>query len=328
MKPRFDEVVIFCPEVVTGGPEALHQLAHAINTAGGSAKMLYISDRTQISCNDGLLSTNGAHSAEFMAAYQRYSPVLFSRAALSDKTLVVLPEGFVQYVDAFPSVTKAVWWLSVDNALLGNQQKLRYKSFRRAYFSKPEIHHFYQSEYAHEFLLENGAQRVAPLFDYTELKDAQGAASSVRHNLQFAYFPRKGAELAAAFLKTAPQLRAVPIQNMSRAAVFDTLKASSVYIDFGHHPGKDRVPREAAISGCVVLVHEMGAAACYGDYPIDSYYKFISDEVTSGALAKKVADIGGNRAEHYRSQVYYRQKIRLEQEEFNLQVKSFFFAGE
>ena len=31
-------------------------------------------------------------------------------------------------------------------------------------------------------------------------------------------------------------------------------------VDLGHHPGKDRLPREAALAGCVTVVGRAGAA--------------------------------------------------------------------
>jgi hypothetical protein len=59
----------------------------------------------------------------------------------------------------------------------------------------------------------------------------------------------------------------------------NTLARSKVYLDFGHHPGKDRIPREAAISGCCVLTNREGAAGNDRDIPIPDTYKF-SDPLT------------------------------------------------
>lgn len=52
------------------------------------------------------------------------------------------------------------------------------------------------------------------------------------------------------------------------------MKQSKVYIDFGPHPGMDRIPREAALAGCIVITNKNGAANYDKDVPIPPQYKF------------------------------------------------------
>jgi len=49
-----------------------------------------------------------------------------------------------------------------------------------------------------------------------------------------------------------------------------------MYIDFGTHPGKDRIPREAALRNCIVLTNRNGAADNNVDVPIPNEYKIHS----------------------------------------------------
>ena len=46
------------------------------------------------------------------------------------------------------------------------------------------------------------------------------------------------------------------------------------YIDFGPHPGMDRLPREATLAGCVVITNREGAANFDEDVPLPSEFKF------------------------------------------------------
>ncbi len=71
----------------------------------------------------------------------------------------------------------------------------------------------------------------------------------------------------------APDLTFVAVQGLREAEVAQLLGQSMVYIDFGHHPGKDRLPREAASSGCCVIVGRTGSAAIFQDVPIADRYK-------------------------------------------------------
>ena len=95
------------------------------------------------------------------------------------------------------------------------------------------------------------------------------------------YNPKKGIEFTRQLIEAAPDLNWVPLENMSNEEVRGKLKTSKVYIDFGDHPGKDRFPREAAISGCCVITGKRGSAA-YDDVPIpedfDGYRSTIKAE--------------------------------------------------
>ena len=113
---------------------------------------------------------------------------------------------------------------------------------------------------------------------------------------------------------------------MTREQVVEALKQTLVYIDFGHHPGKDRVPREAIASNAVIFVNDQGAASHYLDYPLDDFYKFSAPDVYSGSLLQKVKQVIANVEPHLNHQIYFQQKVFLEKEEFDLQVKSFFFT--
>ncbi len=46
-----------------------------------------------------------------------------------------------------------------------------------------------------------------------------------------------------------------------------------IYVDFGHHPGKDRLAREAALHGVCVITGLYGSAANSVDVPILDHYK-------------------------------------------------------
>ena len=61
--------------------------------------------------------------------------------------------------------------------------------------------------------------------------------------------------------------------KLSPEQVQAMLKKAKVYIDFGGHPGMDRIPREAALAGCIVVTNREGSAAFRQDVPIPSQYK-------------------------------------------------------
>jgi hypothetical protein len=55
--------------------------------------------------------------------------------------------------------------------------------------------------------------------------------------------------------------------------------SSLQYIDFGPHPGMDRLPREATLARCVVITNREGAANFEEDVPLPSEFKFAQFDV-------------------------------------------------
>ncbi len=324
--PRYDTVVVLCPEAVTGGPEALHQLAHAISTLGGNARLAYFGQGSRIEYGPTAILCQYSPNEAVSKTYEAYKPVPLISAPLSEATLIVAPEILPEALLAIPARNRAVWWLSVDNAISHNP-KLGEPGYANTLIGNSGFINFYQSDYARRFVERHGGARNAfPLFDYINPEYMRSGPSQSQSPRQLiGLFPQKGAMLASRFMSANPQLSFAPIQNMTREQVRHTLLDCSVYIDFGHHPGKDRVPREAAVSGAIVFLHERGAAQHFQDHPLERFYLFTEHDIDTGALASRVEEAIADRERHYARQQVYRQQIRLGFEEFMLQIRTFFF---
>jgi hypothetical protein len=330
VKPRYKYIVILCPVVRTGGPEALHQLAAAISDLGGKVSMLYfLSTSTGHTHNTAVDTTQD----KFIlidppkisgSLYDQYPVNQVTEFALTDSTLVIIPEAFATVVPIIPRVIKAVWWLSVDNSFLSNPNQLP-STYTSEFFKQHEILHFYQSEYAKNALQLHGAKQRYALSDYVNINvDTTGY---IQPRDTIVYYPRKGKQLAEPFRMQHLDLQFVPIENMSRAQADQTLSQAGVYIDFGHHPGKDRVPREAAQAGAVVLLRRAGSAKFFEDHPLTDEYFFTDTDVQNGNLYNKVKQILSNRSLHFDRQVQYRTTIALEKQKFYLEVSNIFFES-
>lgn len=70
-----------------------------------------------------------------------------------------------------------------------------------------------------------------------------------------------------------PEVEFRPIQGMSFEEVCRTLAASSLYVEIGHLPGRDRLPREAALLGTPTVMLARGAGFCWDDFPIGVDYR-------------------------------------------------------
>ena len=335
MRPVFDQVLLLCPEVKTGGPEALHQLGHQIARRGGVARMVYYAPYSRLEIDGDLVRCDAAASP-MPAHFAQYAPQVLTETRLTADTLVVFPEPLARLAAEATGYRRALWWLSLDNALPQNPE-LAESDGAAGLFADPRLIHFHQSEYAARFLRDHRAARYFPLSDYTDpqfihrsLVTEDNPPITDRRNV-VCFFPNKGGALAARFLEGAATLRQdvtfVPIRDMTKAQVRATLFGARIYLDFGHHPGKDRVPREAAIAGAVVLLHAAGAARCFADHPLAEAYRFTEEDVASGKLHRRIGAILDDPSTHFAAQLAYRQAILLERARFDLEVRSFFFDG-
>lgn len=307
---------------MTGGPEAIHQLSDTIIGLGGEVYVAYYGAQV------GLVIENHEIRNDYSGnptpqAYRDYRAVVSNRIPLSENSLVIYPESVLEWALNPRPFKRAIWWLSVDNAVV-KSPALAYDTYRRRILGREDLLHFYQSDYARDYLARSGARYCLPLADYINRSFAMPEPSLAREP-SITYFPRKGGELAKQFFDRHADLVQRRIENLPREAVRQTLCTSSIYIDFGHHPGKDRIPREAALSGTIVFLHERGAANFYLDHPLDPFFLFTVSDLTNGELYRRVMGVLSNRGAALQKQALYRSRISFEREEFEWQIASWFF---
>ena len=122
----------------------------------------------------------------------------------------------------------------------------------------------------------------------------------------------------------AQDLRWVPLIGMTTEEMRSCMSKSKVYVDFGNHPGKDRIPREAAISGCIVITGKRGAAAFAEDVCIPETYKFDESCAKKEDIISCIRDCICNFDVHKVDFDGYRSYIRNEHQQFTADVKKIF----
>lgn len=304
-----DCVIIAPGKVVSGGPEALHQLASAIRGQGGNAAMCYFPF-------DEIAQSPEAY-AHYGVPHCRFDEIGHRR--------VVLPEARTGFSRLFAPEQVCIWWLSVDNyqgQVPGSGP-----------VSDPERHlrlsemggftHFAQSRYAQEFLSGFGFESM-PLSDY--LSDAhQQIARRPPPSFDIVYNNAKGRAMSQSLARAMPDLNFKAIGGMTPAEVSEVLSAATIYLDFGRHPGKDRMPREAALAGCSIITGRLGAAANPTDVPIPDLYKI--DQNAASFLEDAESLIRAILADpdtHRKVFASYRNTIMNEKNVFWSQVKAAF----
>ena len=125
-----------------------------------------------------------------------------------------------------------------------------------------------------------------------------------------------------------PELHWFPIVKMTANDVANLLRLSKLYIDFGSHPGKDRIPREAAVSGCCIITNRKGSADYYEDVPIPDSYKFANPLADVDGVIDLIYDILQNYTSHSANFTSYRDRIKQEKSDFERDALAIFQADQ
>jgi hypothetical protein len=322
--PRYRKVLVICPGgAMTAGPEALHQLVGEANRLGQPAEIVYHPfDRT----------------FETPQAYRQHgAPV--GRYADAAGTLIVWPEIFTTQALRVRQAESAIWWMSVNN-FTGERYGRPWRDRLRAWKytlkgRRPwggvqalrHLRHFAQSDYARAFLAAQGVSSQ-PLSDPIPVYTAPAYVAALPPRLAAAqrsdtilYNPTKGAAITARLMAACPQWQFKPLRGLDREQLAQAFLEAKLYIDFGHHPGKDRLPREAALHGCCVVTARHGSAANAVDVPVPERFKL---EVKDPELEKRFAAVAGEVFARYEAcfaeLAPYREVIAREPSAFREQI--------
>jgi hypothetical protein len=196
-----------------------------------------------------------------------------------------------------------------SRVLIDNKFKLMNKyDYKKDHTLKLLDFYMFQSHYAFEHFKELNPKYY--LSDYLNKDFLKIRTDLSKKENIVVYNPKKGFTFTEKIIKRAKDIQFIPLINMSREEVIKTLQRAKVYIDFGNHPGKDRIPREAAILGCCVITNKRGSAAFYEDVPIPDEYKFEDRDENIPKIVDKIRDCFDNYEERYKDFEYYREVAR------------------
>lgn len=319
----YKKILIVCPAgAVTGGPEALHQLCAHMNSLRLPAYMCYLPF-------DQL--------APAPKPYERYNT---QSAPYEDASgnLIIFPEVDPMLALKVKHAQAALWWLSLENFLERRHfsplyDKIRYLKRviqgRRPWGGAKALKnliHFSQTEHSSHYLRSCGIEPI-PLIDSINedfLTDRYLDRIDHKQDL-ILYNPTKGWRVTCKLIEAFPQWQFVPLKGLNREQLSRKLYSAKLYIDFGHHPGRDRMPREAAMHGCCLITGRLGSAGNSIDLPIRDCYKLDSN---SQKFIEQFGDITSQILSdfptHYAKFSPYRQWLQDEPRIFKEQIKNYF----
>lgn len=337
------KIYVPCPAgIVTGGAELLHQLVDYLRNHNRDAYIVYFGEKEHAVPSD----------------YLCYNIELSEEIDDAKHNIEVIYEGIFNTVYDRKNTQKVLWWLSVDNFYLYSKSFLHpldYSEYNKKEggemyvkllvkgcltmrnllknkltiqkLSQLDAVNAYQSEYAQWWLEKHNFPQILPLKDYINIDHCKSFDKSIKEDIVL-YNPKKGLEFTKKLINASSDIQWIPLQGMRREQLIDVMKRAKVYVDFGYHPGKDRLPRECAMNGCCVITGKRGSAAFFEDVSVEEKYKF--DEHTA-QIKDIIATIRWTLYNYDKAiddYQYYRASIAYEKEEFEAQIRKLFLISE
>ena len=317
MIKKFNKLIILCKgNSVTGGSELIHQLCHELLSLNLHAYICYYPFTTDYQIPD---------------EYGIYD-IQQCKIEDNENNLIILPEVATKFAWKIKKSKIGIWWLSIDNFyrkkgdnILRDSIKF-YKDLLRLrlmpLFLMKNYLHFAQSHYAYTYLKKYNIESEY-LSDYLNPVHFNDIKKNKKNIIL--YNPVKGFKVTQKLIKNNKGFKFIALEKLSNKEVQNHFNESKLYIDFGNHPGKDRMPREAAMADCCIITGKRGSAENTIDIPILEKYKFDDSKELDNMLFKKtVNDIFLNYNKRIDDFLSYKNSIRREKMVFQNQVREIF----
>lgn len=344
-------VYIASPSIPTGGAKSLHQLANKLVSFGIDTKVFYY------------MNGEFMGDKEVLFPFCNAEVVLEEDICDCEDNLLIIPEVQGDLIRRFNKLRKCIWWLSLDfyldNSLIGitkNSLKRRnlpcwvapvifmkhlFKDHDQFFPSKcltkrelSSVYHMYNCHYIKEYLKNKGVpeNRMSYLCGPLEGKYLNVDFETVmkyKKNVVI-YNPAKMnksffSNLQKEFINMGRDIKFVPIINMDRNQVYETVRSAKVYIDFGFFPGPERMPREAVALYCNIITSLDGSAENDIDVPIPRNFKFdIREKHSVFEVSRLIIDMLDDYKEYVHFGDKYRQKVWNQIQFFDQTVSEIF----
>ncbi len=325
------KIYIVAPvDYFNGGAELLHQLCDVMRRNHLDAYMCYYSK-----------VTNDYEKISLPEHLKVYHLKTLQKMEDNFQNLLIVPEKYTQPLRKYNKIQKCVWWLGINNYfwyseiygcysmavfayhwmryLLGKCTPMSFGEIKRM-----NIQHLSQCWYGVAFLQKKGLHNVAYLSDYINIIHEEFEKNDANRKDIILFNPKRNTKYIKAIKRRDRSLHFVPIQNKTPQQVIEMMRSAKMYVDFGSHPGKDRMPREAVLHGCVILTSTLGSADFWNDVPIDSEFKFVRSPQNVDKVIKKIHDILENYSRYVSRFDNYRKYIYGEKDKFEQAVLEIF----
>lgn len=311
-------IYIFSPAyLVSGGPEALHQLRYYMEKQGIDAWIVYIGNHNQ--------KAEDAIPKRYKHFFPNKKKCIWEDEYVDAyDNLIIMPEFYSFKLLAYSHSKKAIWWLGVlaydgrkinldrewlsqFNFMIRMLKKLKYQLKYAINYIKAcylyyigHVTNYCASQFAYEYVNGKRHQKAIMLVEpiskefldagYVSIKDLASRQNGVLYN------PNRQSEIMSLLLQR-KRFFYIPIKGYTPEEMIKLYRRNKLYVDFGSFPGAERMPKEAVYNGCNILVRKNNASVNDFDVAIPDKYKLenVSDPEIIEQIMREMM-------KHYREQ--------------------------
>ena len=344
------KVYIMAPSnLFTGGPELLHQIGLSIKKNFKVDTFMYYLPE-----NKHPIHKN----------FKKYNLKYETNIEDKKENILIIPEyySFIKYALKYKNLKKILWWLSVDNYygykfridynkylrsiikipfnIINNFNKLTnyffglltlqdYLKFKYSFIDLNKLSefkgidlHLCQSYYAYTFL-KNKFTNVAYLSDYQREEILQNFRKKKINKSNIICYSNKSNDFVKK-ISNYTNYKMIELKNLNSSKIINIFQKTKIYLDFGYHPGKDRMPREAVLFNNCILTNKRGSAGNKYDIPIKKQYKFEERKFNLKKIKYVIDKIFNDYEKELKNFSKYKKLILEEKKKFNRDLKKIF----
>jgi len=322
---------IICPaNFASGGPEDLHQLAAELRNNGYNVFMHYLEYKKK------------KFPSPVHKEYDHFRLPYAEKIKNHPQNVLIYPETYCLYLwdKRYSKAQKVVWWLSVTNFFLTLKKRQDYLErknknfFKRLYknqtvptlenVKETDVLHVAHSYFSLDFLKQNNFNILGQVQDYMDdMFYENEEIRSIKQDIVIYNGVKNGEFLEKIKLKST-NLVWLEMKNMTLIEIAECMKKAKVYVDFGYHPGKEKMPREACLLDCCLIIGKEGSAKFKEDMPIKDEYHFEKKDENIPQIINVIRDCLLNYNTKINDFSDYKNVLLKEKETFSSDVRKVF----
>ena len=332
------EIIIFCPgDIVSGGVNSLHNLCASLSNNGFNASMYYFNRNSKI-LESKEIKSYGVN--EFQGTIDKVNQIL------------IVSESQIERLFKYKKASKVIYWLGLIFYFKNPtwQFPFNYKIFRKLITCKSYAGHhsglveltqrklfeyaknqtnIWISDYIHlsnsyfvtEYCKKRGANNAFTLLNPVRDEIYSNSSEEIKFKKNKVLFGQRTPKLIVALAKLLlKNFEVVKIKNMPYDEVVKLMMESKVFAELGINHGRDRMPREAAMLGCVVFMNRRGSSSNKKDYKIKNEYILKNGVILYLKNLMKIKSAAKNYPEHYKNFEDFKLQLIQEKRDFDNNV--------
>jgi len=331
--PKIDTIIVFSPgNILSGGVNSLHNLCMALCKNNYEASMHYINPIDSILNDIQITSYNNIHTKEVIDI---------------ESNLIIVPETMVAQFDQYPKSAKMIYWLGLNyffknltwrfpfnlkpfrkmiscrsysgySSGIIESKKRKLNEFAKSHLDiwDEQIIHLSNSHFVAQYCRDKGSPNTFVLHNPIRQEFYDFKTDFQNREKIILFGPKTPNRIIRKLKQKLPDFSIIRLKKLKLAEVFDLMSKAMIFAEFGNYSGRDRMPREAAMLGCIIFMNTRGTAALEEDYNTPRKYCITDSNENLSFIIEQLSQCAENYNQYYADFNDFREQLISENKNF------------